>query len=64
MDWGTEGAEGEGVGSISKNRRSHYKYKSPKQFLLIAYFKTSGLFGSKRTLGKLIATSLSRFLRH
>ena len=49
---------GRGVGSISKNRPSHRKSKSPKQFLLIAYVNTSGLRGSKRTLGKLGATSL------
>ena len=34
---------GGGVGSISKNHLSHNKYKSPKQFLLIAYLKTSGV---------------------
>ena len=37
-----------GVGSISKNRPSHHKCKSHKQFLLIAYMKTSGLTGSKK----------------
>ena len=52
---------GEGVGSISKNSPSHHKYKSPKQFLLIAYLKTGWLKGSKRTLCKLGATSLSHF---
>ena len=51
------------MGSISKNRLSHHKYKSPKHFLLIAYLKTSGLNSSKRTLCKLGAISLSRFGR-
>ena len=54
---------GGGVVSISKNRPSHHKYKSPKRFLLIAYLKTSGMNSSKRTLCKLGATSLSRFSR-
>ena len=40
---------GRGVGSISKNRPSHHEYESQKQFLLIAYLKTSGMNGSKRT---------------
>ena len=32
--WRTDvGAVSGGVGSISKNHPSHYKYKSPKQFL-------------------------------
>ena len=48
---------GGGVSLISKNRPSHHKYKSPKQFLLIAYLNTSGLNGSKRTLCRLGATS-------
>ena len=57
---------GEDVGSISKNRPSHHKYKkshknhiknSPRQFLLIAHLSTSALNGSKRTLCKLGATS-------
>ena len=38
-----------GCGINFKNRPSHHKYKSPKQFLLIAYLKTSGLNGFKRT---------------
>ena len=38
-----------GVGSISKKRPSHHKYKSLKQILLIAYLETSVLKGSKRT---------------
>ena len=53
--------QGGGVGSISMNRPSHHKYKSPKQFLLIPYLKTSGLNSSKRILCKLGPTSLSRF---
>ena len=40
---------GGGVGSISKNRHSHHKYRPPKQFPLIEYLKTSELNGSKRT---------------
>ena len=39
---------GEDVGSISKNRSSHHKFKSPKQFRFIAYLKTSVMNGSKR----------------
>ena len=50
MDWRTDvRAVGGGVGSISKNHPSHHKFKSPKQFLLIANLKTSGLNGYKRT---------------
>ena len=37
---------GGGVGSISKNRSSQQKHKSPKQFLLMVYLKTSGMNGS------------------
>ena len=54
---------GGGVGTVSKNRPSHHKYKSPKQFQLIAYLKTSGLNGSNRILCKLCANSLSSFRR-
>ena len=38
-------------GSTSKNRPSHHKYKSSKQFLCIAYLETSTseLKGSKST---------------
>ena len=50
---------GGGVGSIYKNRPSHHKHKSPKQFLLIAYSKTNGLNGSERTLSKLCVTSIT-----
>ena len=54
-----------GVESISKNRPSHHKYMSPKQFLLIAYLTseptTSGLNGSRRTKCNRGATCLSRF---
>ena len=38
------------VVSISKNRISHHKFKSPKQFLFFKYGKTSGPKGSKRTV--------------
>ena len=37
-------------GSISKNRPSHHKYKSPKQFLLIAYSINSGLNGQENLM--------------
>ena len=56
FDWEVD-VGGWGVGSISKNHRSH-QYKSTKQFLLIAYLKTSGLNGSERTLCKVGATFL------
>ena len=36
-------------GSTSKNRPLHNKYKTPKQFLWIAYLETSELKGSKST---------------
>ena len=52
---------GWGAGSISKNGTSYHNYRSPKQFLLIAYLKSSGLNGSMRILCKLGTASLSRF---
>ena len=63
MDWGTDvgAAGGSGVGLNTKSHPSEHKYNSPKKFLLIAYLKTSGLNGSKRTQCKPGATSLSRF---
>ena len=39
---------GGGVESISMNRPSHHKFRSPKQVLLIACLITSGLNGSKK----------------
>ena len=48
--WGGVGLwEWVGDGSTSKNRPSHYNYKSPKQFLLIGYLETSELKVSKKT---------------
>ena len=40
---------GGGGGATFKNRPSHHKYKSPKQFLRTAYLETSELKGSNRT---------------
>ena len=46
----TVGGGGEQWGeSTSKYSSSNHKYKSPKQFLLIAYLETSELKGSKST---------------
>ena len=50
-EWESEWGE-LGVGVLgaptSKNHPSNHTYKSPKQFLLIAYLETSELKGSKR----------------
>ena len=42
------GGNGVRVSTI-KNRPSHHKFKSPKHFLLLAYFETSELKGYKST---------------
>ena len=39
-----------GVWSVSKNHPSHHKYKSPEQFLLIAYLKASEITRLKENL--------------